>query len=63
MESKAKTIKQSGALTKVMVGSALCIFAFVMGWGEYLWQVVATKKSAMFTLPIGVSIVVGAVKG
>lgn len=41
-------------IVKPAVG-AIAIFGFVNGWNEYLWQLVATNKEEMFTIPIGIS--------
>jgi multiple sugar transport system permease protein len=41
-------------LVKSGIG-ALAIFTFMSGWNDYFWQLVMTRKTLMFTLPIGVA--------
>jgi multiple sugar transport system permease protein len=41
-------------LAKPAIG-ALAIFAFMAGWGDYIWQLIMITKEPMQTLPLGVS--------
>jgi multiple sugar transport system permease protein len=41
-------------LAKPAIG-ALAIFAFMAGWGDYIWQLIMVTKEPMQTLPLGVS--------
>lgn len=34
---------------------AVAIFSFMGAWNEYLWQLIVTNRSEMYTLPVGVS--------
>ena len=34
---------------------AVAIFSFMGAWNEYLWQLIATNRPEMYTLPVGVS--------
>lgn len=41
-------------LSRPAIG-AIAIFAFMMGWGDYIWQLVVVNSETMMTLPVGVS--------
>ncbi len=35
---------------------ALCIFNFLGNWNAFIWPLIATSKSEMFTLPVGIQL-------